>query len=120
LLIHTNVCKNDIFPWIDGTSGPASASSLLSFRELTQDTSTLVRPLDQGSVQRKDFWQHTDTQKRQTSMSSGEIRTCNPKERAAAHPRLGTRGSWDRLQTIYSWIKTCHNKVKDLNRSECV
>jgi len=55
LLTLTNVCKNDIFPWIDGPSGPAGASSLFNFREHTEDTSTIGRPLDEGSAQRRDF-----------------------------------------------------------------
>jgi len=37
-------------------------------------------------------------------------------ERAAADPRPGLRGHWDRLETVDSWIKTCH-KGKDLTEA---
>jgi hypothetical protein len=86
LLTCTNVCKNDIFQWTDGPTGPARASSLLSFCELTHNTWTHSRPLDEGSARRRDLYLTTHKHLQETDIhakSPGEFRTCKPNERAA-------------------------------------
>jgi len=54
-------------------------------------------PLDERSARRRDLWQNkTFTTDRH--LCPGGIRTRNPSKRAAADPRLGTCGHWNRQQ----------------------
>ena len=54
-------------------------------------------PLGKSSARRRDLYLTTHkTHNRQISMTTGGIRTRNPRTRAAADPRLRTRGHWDR------------------------
>jgi len=57
-------------------------------------------PLDKWSARRGELWQHTTITI--DIHAPGGIRTCNPRERAAADPRLRPRGS---ASIIYKWQK---------------
>jgi hypothetical protein len=67
-------------------------------------------PLDEWSARRRDFYlTRHNTQKRQTSMQPGGIRTPNTNKRAATDPRLRPRGHWDRhLHLIQRTYKQLH------------
>ena len=59
-------------------------------------------PLDERSARRRDLYLTThSTQKRQTSLQTGGIRTPNPCKGAAADPHLRQRGHWNRCFCIY-------------------
>jgi len=66
--------------------------------------------MDECSARRRDLYLTIhNTHNRQTSMSPGGILTHNPSRRAAADPRLRSRGHWDRIPYQYQ----C-GKVKEI------
>ena len=88
-------CLSDIFfSWLDSHTR-AEAPSLLTFRD-HRHTTFGKTPLDQWSARRRGFYLTTqNTPKRHPC--PGEIRTRNPSNETAAHPRLRPRGHRDRL-----------------------
>jgi hypothetical protein len=69
-------------------------------------------PLDEGPARRRDLYLTThNTQKRQTSMPPGGIRTQNPSKRAAADPRLRPHGHWDRLNRVPCTVEPGYNNI---------
>ena len=80
---------------------PDSRSFTITLRHTTVGRT----PLDRRSAHRRNLYLTThNTHNRQTSMSSGKIRTHNLIRRATADPRLRPRGHWDRREIVYSLL----------------
>jgi hypothetical protein len=83
----------------------ARASSLWRLHDHTQVRHTT--PLDEWSARRRDLYLTTpNIHNRETSTAPGGIRTHNRIKRAAADPRLSSRGRWDRPALDTELIQT--------------
>ena len=105
------VINNFFLPW-PIRSPPSSGPGPLEYRSFTitfRHTTLGRTPLHEWSARRRDLYQAThNIHKKQTFMPlpplPGLIRTRNPRKRAAAYPRLTSRGHWDRQSSNYRVI----------------